>query len=435
MYRVWGFVTNYSLLMIGGAILALIWANVDPHSYHAVGDWTIWAGGPIGEPTFGPAGEVVTRTLTLHFLVNDVLMAFFFAIAAKEVWEAIVLEEGSLRGKSALVPVLSAVGGMAGPVVVYLLLAAVLGSETYDAVAHGWAVPTATDIAFSYIVARIIFGAGHPAVRFLLLLAIVDDALGLLIIAVFYPKGDVAPEWLLLSLGAAVAAYLLFNWLPRFLDRGNEGQPNATWMRRRFSFWPYLLAGAVSWYGFQQAGLHPALGLLPIIPTIPHANRGFGIFAQAEQHLTDILNQFEHALKLPVEWILFLFGLLNAGVELNSVGTPTWLILVGLLVGKPAGIFLSGWLGSRVLGLGLSRGMDLRDVAVVGFVAAIGFTVALFVAGVAFSPEATLGDHPIQEAAKLGALLSVVAAPIAWAVARMTGVRRQVGERVPLPQA
>lgn len=435
MYRVWDFVTNYSLLMIGGAILALIWANVDPHSYHAVVDWTIWANAPVGEATFGPSGEVATRTLTFHYLVNDVLMAFFFAIAAKEVWEAIVLEQGSLRGKSAFVPVLSAVGGMAGPVVVYLLLAAVLGSETYDALAHGWAVPTATDIAFSYIVARIIFGAGHPAVRFLLLLAIVDDALGLLIIAVFYPKGDVAPEWLLLSLGAALAAYLLFNWLPRFLDRGNEVQPNATWMRRRLSFWPYLLAGAASWYGFQQAGLHPALGLLPIIPTMPHADRGFGIFAEAEQHLTDILNQFEHALKTPVEWILFLFGLLNAGVELNSVGTPTWLILVGLLVGKPVGIFLSGWLGSRVLGLGLSRGMDLRDVAVVGFVAAIGFTVALFVAGVAFSPEATLGGHPIQEAAKLGALFSVAAAPIAWVVARMTGVRRQVGERLPLPQA
>lgn len=434
MYRVWDFVTNYSLLMIGGAILALIWANVDPHSYHAVVDWTILADAPIGEPSFAPDGSVLTRTLTFHFLVNDVLMAFFFAIAAKEVWEAMVLEQGSLRGKSALVPVLSAVGGMAGPACVYLLLAAFLGSETYDALAHGWAVPTATDIAFSYIVARIIFGAGHPAVRFLLLLAIVDDALGLLIIAVFYPQGEVAPEWLLLSLGAAVAAYALFNWLPRYLDRGNELQPNATWMRTRLRFWPYLLAGAFSWYGFQEAGLHPALGLLPIIPAMPHADRGFGIYAEAEQHLTDILNQFEHALKTPVEGILFLFGLLNAGVELTSVGVPTWLILAALLVGKPVGIFLAGWIGSRGLRLGLSRGMDLKDVLVVGFVAAIGFTVALFVAGVAFSPEATLGGHPVQEAAKLGALFSVVAGPIAWVVARLARVQRQVGERIPLPQ-
>ncbi len=425
MYRVWGFVTNYSLLMIGGAILALIWANLDPHSYHALVNWTILEHSPVGHPHVAMNGSVEGRTLTLHYLVNDVLMALFFAIAAKEVWEALVLEQGSLRGKAALVPVMSALGGMAGPVIVYLGLAALLGSETYDALARGWAVPTATDIAFSYIVARIIFGGGHPAVRFLLLLAIVDDALGLLIIAVFYPTGEISPEWLLLSLGAAAAAYVLFNWLPRFLDRGRELQPNATWMRRRLSFWPYLAAGAVSWYGFQEAGIHPALGLLPIIPTMPHADRGFGIYAEAEQHLTDVLNRFEHALKLPVEVILFLFGLLNAGVQLASAGIPTWLILMGLLIGKPVGIFALGWLGARVLGLGLSPGMTLRDVLVVGVVAAVGFTVALFVAGVAFPSDATLNEVPVQDAAKLGALLSVVAGPIAFVVARGTGVTRR----------
>ncbi|WP_210526221.1 Na+/H+ antiporter NhaA [Rubellimicrobium arenae] len=425
MYRVWNFVTNYSLLMIGGAILALIWANVDPHSYHSVVDWPILDRSPIGEPEYGADGSVLHRTLTFHYLVNDVLMALFFAIAAKEVWEAIALEAGSLRGRSAFVPVLAAVGGMAGPVVVYLLLATILGSSTYDALAHGWAVPTATDIAFSYIVARIIFGAGHPAVRFLLLLAIVDDALGLLIIAVFYPKGDVAPEWLLLSLGAALAAYILFNWLPRHLDRRDPLQPRATWMRLHLSFWPYFAAGALSWLAFQQAGLHPALGLLPIIPAMPHADRGFGIFAEAEAHLRDILNQFEHALKTPVEFILFLFGLLNAGVEFASIGAPTWLVLIGLLVGKPVGILLTGWLASRGLRLGLPRGMNLRDVLVVGCVAAIGFTVALFVAGVAFSPDARLHGYPIQDAAKLGALLSVAAGPIAWLVARSLGVRQR----------
>ncbi|MBP1805805.1 Na+/H+ antiporter NhaA [Rubellimicrobium aerolatum] len=425
MHRVWSFVANYSLLMIAGAALALLWANLDPHGYHAVVDWVILAGSPVGEPIYAPDGSVASRTLTFHYLVNDVLMAFFFAIAAKEVWEAIILRDGSLRGRSALVPVLSALGGMAGPVAIYLLLAAALGSETYDALAHGWAVPTATDIAFSYIVARIIFGAGHPAVRFLLLLAIVDDALGLLIIAVFYPKGDLAPEWLLLSLGAAVGAWLLFNWLPRALDGADPRKPRATWMRRRLSFWPYLAAGALSWFGFQEAGVHPALGLLPIIPAMPHADRGFGIFAEAERHLRDVLNSFEHALKTPVEFVLFLFGLLNAGVEFAAAGAPTWLVLIGLLVGKPIGILGAGWLGVRTLRLGLPKGMEMRDVLVVGFVAAIGFTVALFVAGVAFSPEATLAGHPIQDAAKLGALLSVVAGPIAWVVGRMTGVRRQ----------
>ena len=84
---------------------------------------------------------------------------------------------------------------MIGPAAVYLLGAAVIGQ--FAALAHGWAIPTATDIAFSYLVGRIVFGAGHPAVMFLLLLAIADDAGGLLILAVFYPQGDLAPAWLL----------------------------------------------------------------------------------------------------------------------------------------------------------------------------------------------------------------------------------------------
>jgi len=425
MHRVWDFVTNYSLLMIGGALLALLWANLDPYSYHAVVEWPILTDSPVGAPTYAEDGSVATRTLTFHYLVNDVLMALFFAIAAKEVWEAVVLRNGSLRGRKALVPVMSAVGGMAGPVAIYLALATALGSDTYDALAKGWAVPTATDIAFSYIVARIIFGAGHPAVRFLLMLAIVDDALGLLIIAIFYPKGDIAPEWLLVSLGATVAAFVLFNWLPRRIDAARGHKEVSRRVRDGISFWPYLVAGALSWYAFQQAGLHPALGLLPIIPAIPHADLDFGIYSRTEDVLHDLLNRIEHALKVPVEFILFLFGLLNAGVELNSVGAPTWLILTGLLLGKPVGILLLGWLGARALRFGLPVGMTMRDVLVVGVVAAIGFTVALFVAGVAFGPEETLGGHPIQEAAKLGALLSVVAGPIAWVVARGVGVRRQ----------
>ncbi len=272
-----------------GAVVALIWPDLAPHGYQTVVDWVLLDRGPVKEPIYAADGSVASRALTWHYLVNGALMALFFAIAAKEVWEAMVLEEGSLRGRSAFVPVLSAVGGMTGPVVVYLLLATALGSETYDTVAHGWAVPTATAIAFSCIVPRIIFGAGHPAVRFLLLLAIVDDALGLLIIAVFYPKGDVAPEWLLLSVAVGLGAYRLFNWLPRFLDPVDERQPRATWLRTRLSFWPYLAAGAVSWFAFQQAGLHSALRLLPLNPAMSHADRGFGVYAEAEQHLRDVL--------------------------------------------------------------------------------------------------------------------------------------------------
>lgn len=415
MYRIWNFVTNYSLLLIIGAGIALVWANTHPESYHHFVDYPLIADSFVGHLHDGH------RTLTLHYLVNDVLMAFFFAIAAKEVWEAVILENGSLRGKKAATPLIATVGGMLGPIAVYLGLAAFIGSDTYDAVARGWAIPTATDIAFSYLVGRLVFGAGHPAVRFLLLLAIADDAGGLIILAIFYPSGELAPVWLLLSLGAAVAVFVLFNWLPRRLDRGNDLRPKSTWIREKLSVWPYLIAAAVSWYGFQESGIHPALGLLPIVPTLPHADRAFGIFSEAEQYLTDLLNHAEHLLKHPVEIVLFFFGLLNAGVEFSAISEPTWLVLAGLLIGKPVGIFILGWFGARVLGLGLPKGMRTIDLVVVGCVAAIGFTVALFVASVAFPAGA------VQDAAKMGALLSFGAAVVSILAGKVTKVQKVEG--------
>ena len=413
MYRVWNFLTEYSLLLIAGALVALIWANIDAESYHHFVEFVIWDHAPIGHYHHGH------RTLTLHYLVNDLLMAFFFAIAAKEVWEAVILKNGSLRGKRAATPLFATAGGMFGPIAVYLGLATLLGSDTYSAVANGWAIPTATDIALSYLVGRIVFGAGHPAVRFLLLLAIADDAAGLIILAVFYPSGEVAPEWLLLSLAAAIAVFVLFNWLPRRMDRGNQARPKSTWVRKNLHFVPYAIAGAISWYGFMRSGLHPSLGLVPIVVTIPHADRAFGLFADAERYLSDLLNQIEHALKTPVEIILFLFGLCNAGVEFSSMGPATWLVLAGLIIGKPLGVLIFGWVAARPLGLGLPAGMRIIDLVVIGCVAAIGFTVSLFFASAAFDAG------PVQEAAKMGALFSFVAAGISILAGRLTKVQKQ----------
>ncbi|GKY87025.1 Na+/H+ antiporter NhaA [Sinisalibacter aestuarii] len=432
MYRVWNFISNYSLLLILGAVLALAWANVDPNSYHHFVEYPLWFNSWFGSDihhwtlAYGDAAhhyEIgdVEKVVTVHYLVNDMLMAFFFAIAAKEVWEAVILKNGSLRGRKAATPLVATAGGMLGPIAVYLGLALFLGSETFDAVHRGWAIPTATDIAFSYLVGRIVFGAGHPAVRFLLLLAIADDAGGLIILAIFYPSGELAPEWLLVSFGAALAVYGLFNWLPRRLDVGKQTRPYSTWVRKYLNFWPYALAGAVSWFAFAQSGIHPALGLLPIVPAIPHADRAFGIFAEAEKYLTDLLNVIEHALKNPVEVILFFFGLANAGVEFSAISAPTWLVLAGLLIGKPLGIFLFGWIAARPLGLGLPAGMRPADLVVIGAVAAIGFTVALFVASVAFDPG------PVQDAAKMGALFSFGAAAIAILAGKVFRVQKQQG--------
>ncbi|KAJ56370.1 sodium:proton antiporter [Actibacterium mucosum KCTC 23349] len=425
MYRVWNFITNYSLLLIAGALIALVWANVDAHSYHDFVEMVLWDHAWIGHAHVEDGH--VHRTLTLHYLINDVLMAFFFAIAAKEVWEAVILKNGSLRGKKAATPLIATAGGMFGPIAVYLGLAAFLGSDTFTAVSRGWAIPTATDIAFSYLVGRFIFGAGHPAVRFLLLLAIADDAAGLIILAIFYPDPNLplAPEWLGLSFGAALAVYVLFNWLPRRMDRGDQLRKRSTWVRKNLSFWPYLIAAAASWYGFQEAGIHPALGLLPVVPAIPHADRAFGIFAEAETHLTDLLNYIEHKLAGFVQIVLFFFGLANAGVEFSSIGSPTWLVLAGLIIGKPVGIYLFGAFGAHVLKLGLPAGMRTVDLIVIGFVAAIGFTVSLFIAAVAFDSGVVLEGLSVQDAAKMGALFSFAAAILAIIAGRVLRVEKR----------
>ncbi len=417
MKRTWKFIADYSLLLISGAALALVWANVSPHSYHDIIDGVLLKDSLIG---YQKGGEGSSRVLTFHYLINDVLMAFFFAVAGKEVWEAIALKDGSLRGRKAFTPLFATAGGMFGPIAVYLGLALVLGSETYSAVANGWAIPTATDIAFSYLVGRLIFGRRHPAVAFLLLLAIADDAAGLIILAVFYPSGDLQPEWLLLPVAATGAVYLLFNWLPRHLDRSNPngGRSASTFVERKFLALPYAVGGALCWYGFQESGLHPALGLLPIIAAIPHSDHDYGIFVHAEPKRLDMLNRIEHNLEKPVEVILFFFGLANAGVVFSAFGTPTVLVLLGLIVGKPVGIFLFGWLAAGPLQLGMPKGMNLSDIVIVGFIAAIGFTVSLFIASVAFDPG------PVQDAAKMGALLSLFAAVFAFIVARFFPVEK-----------
>ncbi|KRB56604.1 sodium:proton antiporter [Rhizobium sp. Root708] len=416
MYRAWKQLEEYSLLLIIGAVCALAWANLSPVSYHALIEFPIWQNAYIGDLQRAPAGTAA-RVVTVHFLVNDVLMALFFALAGKEVWEAVALRNGALRGKKALTPLFATAGGMLGPIIIYLTGVAAVGQM--NQLAGGWAIPTATDIAFSYLVGRAIFGARHPAVTFLLLLAIADDAAGLLILAVFYPQGDLAPGWLLLSAVTALAAYLVANRLPRMLDAGRPGMPFTTAVRKHLSFWPYAAAGAISWYGFHQAGIHPALGLLPIIPAIPHSDIEFGLFAEIEKLQTDLLNVIEHALKGPVQVVLFLFGLANAGVEFSTIGAPTLLVASALMIGKPLGIALPGWVAAGPLGFGLPSGMNYRDLIVLGCVAAIGFTVSLFVASVAFP------TGEIQDAAKMGALLSFAAAGISFIMARLLSVEKK----------
>jgi NhaA family Na+:H+ antiporter len=193
-------------------------------------------------------------------------------------------------------------------------------------------------------------------------------------------------------------------------------------IRSKFGFIPYALAGIISWLCFQESGIHPALGLLFIIPAIPHADVDFGVFASEEEDQHDLLNDIEHSLKIPVEVILFFFGLMNAGVAFSSMGAATWLVLAGLLIGKPFGIFIFGWVAASPMKFGLPNGMKYVDLFVLGAVAAIGFTVALFVASVAFK------SGEVQDAAKMGALLSFGAAAMAIVLGKLLKVEKKHGK-------
>src|SRR5262249_6162907 len=138
--------------------------------------------------------------------------------------------------KLAAVPLLAAAGGMIAPASVYVILVTVFGHEH---LVRGWAIPTATDIAFAYLIVRLIFPRGHPAIPFLLLLAIADDALGLIVLAIFYPSGPVA----LFELAAWMGLALALAWLLR--------------RNRVVSFWAYVLGpGVLSWVGLVRGGLH-----------------------------------------------------------------------------------------------------------------------------------------------------------------------------------
>jgi NhaA family Na+:H+ antiporter len=364
------FVFDNSLLLLGGTVAALVWANLDLSSYDA-----------IAHP--------------LHFWVNDVGMVFFFALAAKEVFEATLPGGALASGRQAASPLAAAVGGMAAPAAIYVVLCITLGPP---GLVRGWAIPCATDIAFSAMVARAIFAVGHPAIPFLLLLAIADDALGLVILALFYPSGALSFTALA---GLMTAAVLLALWLRR---------------RRTRSFWAYVVGpGMLSWAALYWGGFHPALALVPVVPFMPHSHRDLGMFDPREDLRPDTLSRFEHWWAVPVQFVLLLFGFANAGVPFAQIGPGTYYVVAALLVGKPVGILLFST-GARMLGARLPSGLTVQHLVLVGIVASIGFTVSLFFATAAFP-----GGAPLAET-KMGALLSFVAAPIALVVARLVPV-------------
>ncbi len=381
------YLQEFSIPLIAGVLVALVWANVDHHGYHHLVHTPLW-GGDHSHYNF-------------HFLMNDIFMVFFFGLAAKEITEAI-LPGGALNPPSKAVnPLLGTLGGVLGPAAAYV---AIVWAADEPRLMNGWAIPTATDIALAWLIARIVFGASHPAVSFLLLLAVADDGLGLIIIAAFYPDptNPVQPMYLGLVLAAMAVGFGLRRADVR-------------------SYWPYLGAGVLSWLGLFWAHLHPALALVAVVPFMPSRGHDDGMYASKAAE-TDTLNTFEHEFKVFVDFGLFGFGLANAGVPFSDIGTATWAVLGGLIIGKTVGIFTFSWLGS-VLGFKLPTGMDLRSLLCAGVTAALGLTVALFVAGAAFGK--TLPE--VEGAAKMGALFSAAAAPLAIVLGMILRIKKVRG--------
>lgn len=320
--------------------------------------------------------------IDLHFLANEVVMTFFFGIAAKELAEAVLKPNGSLRGVKAVLPLGACLGGIIFPACVYRMLC------TTD-MSGAWAVPCATDIAFAWLGARAIWGASHPAIPFLLALAIADDFIGMGIIAIFYPQGPFySPGLLLLAAGMILAFFCRcsanrFEWLARWEA--------------------YIIPGILCWFGLWSSGLHPALAMVFVVPFIPMAERDEGLF---EHDVTttalDPLNKFERAHKPFVDTGLFFFGLANAGVVWWGKAVwdqNSWAVFLGLGLGKTMGISLCTILcfaglriirGRAELPVDESSGKRLTwyDVPLLGLLGAMGFTVALFVANAAGGSDA-----------------------------------------------
>lgn len=374
---------DYSIPLIAGVIVALVWANMAPESYHYV----------VHTP--------IIFDVNFHWLINDIFMVFFFAIAGVEIVNSLSVGGALNPIKKSVTPLMATAGGVLGPIAIFFILNSIIGSPEYM---KGWGICTATDIALAWLLARVVFGRSHPAVSFLLLLAVVDDGIGLAIIAIFYPDpiNPTQPVWLILVLFAMFIAYRL-----------NKKGVN--------KYWPYLLfCGTLSWFGMYNAHLHPALSLIAIVPFLPKTGE---VIIHDDAHGVDdasccsCLSAFEQQVAPFVEFGLFFFGLTNAGVEFAGMSNLTIIILVSLVAGKTIGISLFTWIAT-LLGFKLPTGMKAKDVVVAGLIGGMGLTVALFVAGAAFV------DLELQGAAKMGALFTAGVFLVAIVVGKILKIKK-----------
>ncbi|MFC0217350.1 Na+/H+ antiporter NhaA [Pseudochelatococcus lubricantis] len=399
------------IVLLVAAAFALAWASSPwAHSYHDLWHTPVSIG--IGDLVF---------SRSLHFWINDVLMTVFFLVVGMEIRREI--HDGALASlRLAALPIVAALGGVTAPALIYL---AINGDPLLR---HGWAVPTATDIAFAVGVMALLGRSIPGNLRILLLaLAIIDDIVAVIIIALFYSGGLDYSGLMIAALG--IVAVLGLQWI---------GIGNA---------YAYVVPGAIIWLGLLQTGAHPTLagvvlGLMtPVFPMraqenpltvaeramhecVENARAGGGRadvlirplrqLRLAQRELVPPVVRVQQALH---PWVAFgimpLFALANAGVSLGDVdaaapgfGPVMFGVALALVVGKPLGVMLACWAAVR---LGISRlppQVTWPGVLLVGLLAGIGFTMSIFIANLAFD------DATLLAAAKFGVLLASTSAAV-----------------------
>ncbi|WP_104023026.1 Na+/H+ antiporter NhaA [Gemmatirosa kalamazoonensis] len=417
-----GSASGGGVVLLAVTAVALAWANSPwAGAYHHL--WETPIALTLGTHTF---------RATLHYLINDGLMAVFFFVVGLEIKREVLAGElATLR--TAALPMIAALGGMVVPAALYTLVAH--GTPA----AAGWGVPMATDIAFA-LGALALIGRGLPTgLRvFLAALAVVDDLGAVLVIAVFYSGGV---SWGALASAAAILVAALA------CNRAGVRRP-----------WAYGALGITLWCAMIASGVHATIAGVLLALTIPArtrvdepvflagARRALDDFDAAAMvtaadpdttvlsntahhaaieeletlcdHAQPPLVRIEHALHGPVTFgVMPIFALSNAGVSLDAaalgaaVASPAAIgAALGLVVGKPLGITLFSWLAVRARVAALPAGVTWGALTGVGFLGGIGFTMALFIAALAFP------DSPLLEAAKTGVLVASLGAGVTGVV-------------------
>ncbi|MFB6814634.1 Na+/H+ antiporter NhaA [Streptomyces sp. NPDC056347] len=361
------------VILLVAAVAALVWANAFGSSYSAVSDFHL-----------GP--ESLGLNLSVAHWAADGLLAIFFFVAGVELKRELVA--GELRDpKAAALPVVAALCGMAVPALVYVLVNVVGGGST-----GGWAVPTATDIAFALAVLAVIGTSLPNALRaFLLTLAVVDDLFAILIIAVFFTE-----QINFMALGGAVAGLAVFYLLLRRNVRG---------------WYVYVPLALVIWGLMYNSGIHATIAGVAMGLMLRCTPRDGETHSPGER-IEHLIRPLSAGLAVP------LFALFSAGVALSGgalahifTRPETLGVVLGLVVGKTVGIFGGTWLATRFSKAELNKELAWADVFAVATLAGIGFTVSLLIDELAFAGDQNTINE-VKAAVLFGSLTAAVLATV-----------------------